>query len=141
MSNSASFRTVLLAGVGLAVVCLFAAGCGSEGAPLSTVSGEVTKGGQPVANAMLMFIPQEKGAASAGQTDASGRFELKFSDGRPGALPGKHRVVITLPGPEVAPPMGGPPAPPPKVDGPTEFVREAEVKADGATHLSFDLSK
>jgi|LSQX01.1.fsa_nt_gb hypothetical protein len=141
MSNPVSVRKVLLAGVGLATICLLAAGCGSEGVPLNTVSGEVTKDGQPVANAMLMFMPQEKGAASAGQTDASGRFELKFSDGRPGALPGKHRVVITLAGPEAAPPTGGQQPPLPVADGPTEFVREAEVKADGPTQLSFDLSE
>lgn len=142
MSKRMSFHAALWAGLGLAIMVLAAAGCGSKGASLGAVKGQVTKDGKPVANATLMFIPKEKGAASGGQTDASGHFELKFSDGRPGALPGKHRVVITLPGEEAPPPMGGPPpaAAVPR-QGPMEFSREAEVKGDGPTDLSFDLTK
>ncbi len=84
-----------------------------------------------------MFIPAA-GVGSSGKTDEAGRFELRFSDGRPGAVPGKHRVNITIPGTEPPPPMGGQATPPPPGKPAQEFSKEAEVRP-GDNDIPFQL--
>jgi hypothetical protein len=114
------------------------AGCGgTKGTPLSSVKGKVVQqGGQPLAGAIVMFMPAQ-GAPSSGKTDEKGSFELRFNDGRPGAVPGKHRVVISVPGEDVPPPEGGKRGPPAKPG--VEFRKEAEVK-DGPNDLTLEVS-
>lgn len=68
-------------------------GCGTDGPEIATVEGTVTMDGQPLANASVIFSP-ENGRPAAARTDESGHFELKFSGGREGAIPGKHTVQI-----------------------------------------------
>jgi hypothetical protein len=102
------------------------------------VTGAVTQGGQPVAGALVMFIP-EAGVPSGGKTDQAGRFELRFNDGRPGAVIGKHKVSVTA-GADVPPPEGGqaePPAPAPAV----EFHTEVEVTSSGPNDFAFEVQK
>lgn len=125
----------LLAFVGVAI-----AGCGGSGGPtVLSVSGTVTRDGQPLVGADVMFLP-ERGAPSSGKTDASGHFTLTFNDGRPGAAPGKHQVLITVPGPEPPPPTGQEKMPV-KAQPSVEFRRQAEVKADGENKLAFEVGK
>jgi hypothetical protein len=129
-------------GIGFFVVAvgIAIAGCGGSGGPaVVSVAGTVTRDGQPLVGADVMFLP-ERGAPSSGKTDASGEFTLTFNDGRPGAVPGKHQVFITLPGPEVPPPTGQE-KPPVKVQPPMEFRQQAEVKADGENRLTFEVGK
>jgi len=114
------------------------AGCGgSDGPTVVPVAGTVTRGGQPLAGADVMFVP-EHGAPSSGKTDASGQFTLVFNDGRPGAVPGKHQVHISVPGPALPPPTAKDKAPV-KVSPPVEFRKPVEVKADGENTLTLDV--
>ena len=79
----------------LALLAAFAtAGCGESGPALSSVSGKVTKAGKPLANINVTFTPAAGGPASAGRTDADGRFALICQNGKAGAVPGKHKVVL-----------------------------------------------
>lgn len=88
----------------LAVLC----GCskGKNSYKLAPVSGVVTLDGKPLANAAVVFepIPPERvrpedlaAPVSTGITDANGRYELIVAHtGEKGAVPGRHRVRITL---------------------------------------------
>ncbi len=131
------FHHCVVFGCGLLTLSIGVAGCGSKGPPLATVKGKVTEGGKPLAGAHVFFTPAQ-GAPSAGKTDDNGKFELRFTDGRPGAVPGKHSVVIQIPGFEPPPPTGGQ-APPKPAEPPKEFRREAEVKAGSPNELNFDI--
>ncbi len=99
------------------------------------VTGKVVQGGQPVTGADVMFMPQG-GAPSSGKTGADGRFELTFNDGRPGAIAGKHHVLISIPGPETPAPTGEEEAPVKATPTP-EFHKDAEVQAAGENHFFF----
>ena len=70
------------------------AGCGSEDG-LAKVKGKVTLNGRPLEGATVEFQPAaERGAPSAGATDAKGRYELMYTFDVPGAMPGEHVVSI-----------------------------------------------
>ena len=85
-------RTVCL-GVLLA---LFAwVGCGSGGPELGEVAGTVKLGGQPLADAKVIFQPEKGGSPSTATTDASGHYELMFTADREGAMIGKHKVTVS----------------------------------------------
>ena len=79
----------------LAVATLGCGGAPSDQPDLATVSGTVTKGGQPLANAIVTFTP-EKGRQSTGQTDSNGYYSLMYTIEVDGAVPGKHSVLVTL---------------------------------------------
>lgn len=68
-------------------------GC-SSGQEIASVEGTVTMDGQPLPNAAVIFVP-EGGRPAAARTDDQGHYELNFSGGRKGAIPGKNRVRIT----------------------------------------------
>jgi hypothetical protein len=75
-----------------------ATGCGDSS--IVPVSGRITCGGQPLANASVVFSPQsgEKnpGPSSQARTDKDGRFTLQLATGKgSGAVVGKHKVSIT----------------------------------------------
>jgi hypothetical protein len=77
---------------------LFATGCG--GYSVAPVSGRVTMGGKPLANATITFTPasdeKNPGPGSQAKTDRDGRFTLKLMTvDRQGAIIGKHKVSIT----------------------------------------------
>jgi hypothetical protein len=73
-----------------AVVLL--AGC-TQGPPLARVSGVVTRAGKPVPSLCVTFTP-EKGRPSMGITDAAGRYTLRCTRSRDGAVYGRHRVSV-----------------------------------------------
>jgi hypothetical protein len=86
---------------------LLALGCGSDlqkpnwPEPVP-VSGTVTYGDQPLADAMVTFSPIDTTTAGHGAsatTDSSGKYVLQSSwvDGKtkPGAIPGNYRVTIS----------------------------------------------
>jgi hypothetical protein len=79
-----------------------AGGCGGGGA-VAPVSGRVTIGGQPLADAVVTFQPireqdatTQEACGSVGRTDSSGRYELRLvAPDKLGAAVGKHRVSIS----------------------------------------------
>jgi len=84
------------AALGLSFLTLFllSAGCGPSGPEIASVSGRVTMDGKPLANATVVFIP-ENGRPAGASTDENGNYELNFSQGRRGAIPGKNTIRIT----------------------------------------------
>lgn len=86
-------RALFLAGL----FCLTVTGCTSS-PPRGEVEGVVRSGGKPLANVLVTFLPDAdqggQGRRSSGKTDAEGRYRLQGEDGKPGAVVGRHRVVI-----------------------------------------------
>lgn len=84
-------------------------GCGGGGPDdypdMGTVSGTVTMGGQPLADARVTFTPKgSSGRPSTGITDSGGYYELSYSLSVEGAKVGEHAVSIstyTGPAPDV----------------------------------------
>lgn len=79
--------------IGVLLAALLA-GCGDD-EKIVPVTGVLMYKGTPVANAYVDFVP-EHGRPSLGQTDAEGRFTLKYDPQRGGALVGKHKVSARL---------------------------------------------
>jgi hypothetical protein len=86
--------TLSLTVLALAVQALVSAGCGPGGPEIASVTGRVTLDGQPLANATVVFIP-ENGRPAGASTDANGKYELNFTQGRRGAIPGKNTIRVT----------------------------------------------
>lgn len=91
----------------LTVMALTVAGCGGgSGPPLPDpvpASGSVTLRGEPLANALVQFIPDQgtPGPGSMAYTDSSGKFELSTRMGSSlepvkGAIPGRYKVRVSL---------------------------------------------
>ena len=89
------FRT---RGLLLITACLLglASGCsrGRQYPPTHSVSGVVTVEGQPVAEAIVSFLPDDGQNPANGVTDASGRYELTSFTRGDGAMEGSFRVTI-----------------------------------------------
>src|SRR5262245_39370809 len=71
------------------------AGCGGPYKNLGRVSGKVTLGGQPLADAAVTFSPTAAGSPSTGRTNASGEYTLLYTRGVKGAEAGEHTVTIS----------------------------------------------
>lgn len=117
-------------------------GCRQSGPTLAPVTGVVTVNGDPVPGVIVEFQPESPGSPSIGQTDSDGRYELRFSRKRWGALLGKHTVRVNF---DHDPDAGNPPPPfqiPAKYNAQSELT--AEVKSGGNEYdfaLTIDLSK
>jgi len=93
-----------LLGLGLALMCLLATGCGSSGdIKIVKARGTITYRNQPLVNVNVTFHPKS-GRPATGTTDASGRFTLSTLRANDGAVVGPHKVSISMAGP---PPMPG----------------------------------
>ena len=79
------FGGLLLAGM---------AGCGFSCPELGMVEGQVRLNGDPLANVLVEFQPEGTGSPSVGTTDEDGRFQLRFSRERWGAVLGRHTIKI-----------------------------------------------
>jgi hypothetical protein len=75
------------------LLLLLLAGCGQSGPAIVRVSGTVTRGGQPVPNLFVHFIP-EHGRPSWGFTDGGGHYALHYDKTQDGAVLGKHKVFV-----------------------------------------------
>jgi hypothetical protein len=78
------------------------AGCETSPFQIAPVSGKVTLDGVPLDGALVTFQPigtatsKEPGPGSFGRTDSEGRFTLQVVEPeQPGAVVGKHRVLIS----------------------------------------------
>jgi hypothetical protein len=79
---------------GLFLFACLSSGCSPDGPEIADVEGKITMDGKPLANAAVMFIP-ENGRPAVARTDDEGRYVLNFTEGRVGAIPGKNRVSVT----------------------------------------------
>lgn len=66
---------------------------------LVPVEGRIRLDGKPLAGATVKFTT-ENGDVSTGTTDDDGNYTLAYSDGRPGAVVGKHVVRISKNSPD-----------------------------------------
>lgn len=124
----------LLVALGLSV----AGGCG-ENSDLGTVAGIVTLDGQPLANAMVEFVPVDGGEQRSsydGTTDASGHYELYFTASKKGATPGAYTVRIWPPEPEDEPAASPAPKFPPQYGKRSELTATVEA---GNNAIDFPL--
>lgn len=78
--------------MGLWFTLVMFAGCSGTG-PVP-VEGVVTFDSKPLEGATVMFRPAQ-GRPSVGKTDAAGRYRLRYTSERDGAVPGTHVVSIT----------------------------------------------
>jgi hypothetical protein len=106
----------------IALGCGAMSGCGSA-VNVTPVEGVVKLNGKPLINVEVRFAPDCDPNAmslpfSRALTDAEGRYQLECDNKKPGAVTGKHLVMIRRPSqrpaPGEAPPKAvGPPIPPP----------------------------
>jgi hypothetical protein len=128
----------------LVLALLASVGCGSS-VKLVPAQGVVKINGQPAADISVQFLPDEmkgsRGPTSAGVTDNEGKFVLKTFDGREGAVPGPHKVLLVDLREERAP--QGRASKPPRVDsrysiaGPDSLA--SEVKEGDAAPIVIDV--
>jgi hypothetical protein len=78
----------------LFMLAILSTGCGPGGPKIAYVTGRVTMDGKPLANATVVFIP-ENGRPAGASTDANGNYVLNFAQGRRGAIPGNNTIRIT----------------------------------------------
>lgn len=119
----------------LSLTMLLSTGCSDGGPDLGTVTGIVTLDGQPLPGALVSLTP-ESGRPSAGQTDETGKYELKFTFDRAGAHVGSHVVRITTA-------QNAENETPAKETIPARYNAGTELKAQvepGANELDFELT-
>lgn len=75
----------------LGIVAPLVAGCETR---YATVKGRVTLDGRPLKGATVGFYP-DQGRGSHGETDADGRYELRYTTKKAGVPPGNCVVRIT----------------------------------------------
>jgi len=106
-------KYLLVVGLAAAIALPTVLGCGRAAGTAETakVTGTVTYKGSPLEGVSVGFIPQGAGGRPAsGTTDASGKFTLSTFKAGDGAVPGTHKVVISVPtDPNNPPPMPGMP--------------------------------
>ena len=81
--------------LGLTVIGLALAGCGSANLKVAPVSGTVTLDGAPLKRASVTFEPKDGGRPSFGVTNEQGRYILEYSMNELGAQVGVCTVRIT----------------------------------------------
>ena len=90
------------------LLVLVPAGCSSKNKPIE-VEGVVLLDNEPVAEATVLFIPEDGiGQPAHGMTDENGRFRLSTFSENDGALPGAYKVTVTKSVPPPQPPEADP---------------------------------
>jgi hypothetical protein len=77
----------------LAASAILLAGCNRSGLNLAPVEGLVTYNGAPLADASVMFKP-DQGPFAMGVTDSTGKFSLMTAN-HEGAIIGSHQVAVS----------------------------------------------
>ena len=118
-------------------------GCGgSDRSETVPVQGQVLYRGQPVAEAQVMFLPENDRPANA-TTDAEGKFVLTTFETGDGAVVGAHRVSITKMAPrdpQSSDPYAMPKSLlPPRYGQPMSSGLTAEVTSSGPNDFTFEL--
>ena len=112
-----------------------------QGPPLGAVSGTITYEGEPVEKATITFTHVTEGRSAFARTGADGYYELRFTDGRSGALLGKNAIAIETAragADENGNPVMFPETLPKKYNVESEITREIEA---GDQKLDFALTK
>ncbi|WP_299469870.1 carboxypeptidase-like regulatory domain-containing protein [uncultured Gimesia sp.] len=131
----------------LPLITLLISGCGGgpDDAPKTVeVTGTVTMKGNPVSDAIVIFIPKS-GPSAVGSTDASGKYSLKTGKAT-GAIPGSHTVTISaggevpMPGTKEAENFKAKSIIPASYGDPKKSGLSAEVKASGENVFDFKLN-
>jgi hypothetical protein len=133
----------------LSAVCLASfSGCGGStagGPKIVPVAGVVSYKNAPVANADLVFYP-ENGPAGIGKTDAAGKFQIK-TNGQLGGVPGKNKVTVGSKQESAIPPSDGRAIEfakkstlPKKYSSEAETDLVLEITATGNPDLKLDLT-
>jgi hypothetical protein len=82
-----------------ALLLVAAAGCGRSLKYNDSVEGIVTLDSQPLGGVVVMFVPDENAdlrpPSATATTDDDGHFKLTCENQHPGAVIGKHKVVVT----------------------------------------------
>ena len=68
-------------------------GCSNDPAA-AKVTGTVTLDGNPVPSAEITFVPEDGSRISQAMTNSEGKYELRFSASKTGAMIGTHKVTI-----------------------------------------------
>lgn len=124
------------------ILCTTSTGCGSSGDPLpelADVSGIITLDGAPLANAKVIFEPQNApdktiSKASSATTQSDGSYDLEYNSDASGASVGQHKVIVMKlsDNPEEA----GKQLVPAKYNDKTELTAEVDA---GDNIINFDL--
>lgn len=78
------------------VALVVVVGCGEQRSDLAQVRGTVKLDGQPLAKALVEYIPQgTQGVVSIGRTDERGNYEMQATQSATGASLGINKVRIT----------------------------------------------
>lgn len=112
-------------------------GCGSNN---EGVTGTITLDGQPLADAEVVFTPEEGGRPATAMTDSAGKYDLVYTINEKGAPAGKYIVRIraskTKTG-EDGRDVNTPEVVPPKYNQKSELM--VEVKDGGANQFDFAI--
>ena len=112
-------------------------GCGSNN---EGVTGTITLDGQPLADAEVVFTPEEGGRPASAMTDSAGKYDLVYTINEKGAPAGKYIVRIraskTKTG-EDGRDVNTPEVVPPKYNQKSELM--VEVKDGGANQFDFAI--
>jgi len=117
------------------MVCcaLLLVGCSSgDGVAIGKVTGTITLDAQPLAGAMITFVPDENVKESYCYTDENGHYDLEYKQGIQGAYVGQHRIRITTATEEQ-----------PKEKLPVRYHQQTELTAvveSGVNKIDFDLT-
>lgn len=81
----------------LCLATVWCVGCGRSGVTFVAVEGLVSCDGEPVANAVVRFmpIPPTLSPGSHGTTDADGHYSLQTEPHYQGAVAGTYKVIIS----------------------------------------------
>ena len=82
-----------LTGTTVMLTAFFVLGC-SGGPAINEVEGVVTSNGKPLEKIQVNFYPNIDGPSSSALTDSSGKFVLKTTDSRSGAVVASHKVTL-----------------------------------------------
>jgi hypothetical protein len=129
----------------IVTVCfLSTSGCGG-GENVVSVSGKVTRNGQPVSGIVVSFVPAaaSETGVSTGETDENGNYTLKVAKtGSSGAVVGKHKVWISLPRETLTADAQGdkPKKPNPKAKAPAATQERADLAPILKTYGSVEKS-
>lgn len=131
---------------GLVILLASVSGCGTDGPTTINVTGKISRSGQPVEGAIVVFTPTSgdgKNVAAQGETDALGEFSLQTylggEDYKLGVVAGQYDVTVKKL--EVVQDMRSPPKHllPKKFSLPKTSGLSATVSENGETFFEFDL--